>query len=128
MSTLQNTDVTRLHTSDPEHRVPHLAFQPDQVKDVKVLPIEEIITSSYLRMRVDDKPGVLADITRILADNSISIESMFQNEAARGEKQTDIILLTHETTEGNARKAIAAIAALPSVKGEVVRLRTESLD
>ena len=121
-------DVTRLHTSDPEHRVPHLAFQPDQVKDVKVLPIEQVITSSYLRMRVDDKPGVLADITRILADNSISIESMFQNEAARGEKQTDIILLTHETTEGNARKAIAAIAALPSVKGEVVRLRTESLD
>lgn len=120
-------DVTRLHTADPEHRVPHLAFQPDQVRDLMVLPIDEIITSYYLRMRVDDKPGVLADITRILADSDISIEAMIQREAAAGEAQTDIIMLTHETVEKNANVAIAKIEALPVVSGPVVRLRMESL-
>ena len=120
-------DVTRLHTADPEHRVPHLAFQPDQVRDVKVLPIEEVITSYYLRMRVDDKPGVLADITRLLADNGISIEAMIQKEAAEGEAQTDIIMLTHETIERSANQAIAAIEALPVVKDKVTRLRVEAL-
>ncbi|KAI5914337.1 homoserine dehydrogenase [Thauera sp. 2A1] len=120
-------DVTRLHTSDPEHRVPHLAFQPDQVRDVPVLPIEEVITSYYLRMRVDDKPGVLADITRILAESGISIEALSQKEAAEGESQTDIIMLTHQTVERSANAAIARIEALPVVSGKVTKLRMESL-
>jgi homoserine dehydrogenase len=120
-------DVTRLHTADPEHRVPHLAFQPDQVRDIKVLPIDEVVTSYYLRMRVDDKPGVLAEITRILADSSISIEALLQKEAAEGESQTDIIMLTHRTVERNANAAIALIEALPVVRGKVTRLRMESL-
>ncbi|HRP96327.1 MAG TPA: homoserine dehydrogenase [Rhodocyclaceae bacterium] len=120
-------DVTRLHTADPEHRVPHLAFQPDQVRDIKVLPIEEVVTSYYLRMRVDDKPGVLAEITRILADSSISIEALIQKEAAEGESQTDIIMLTHRTVERNAIAAIRSLEALPVVRGEVTRLRMEAL-
>ena len=120
-------DVTRLHTADPEHRVPHLAFQPDQVRDFKVLPIEEVETSYYLRMRVDDKPGVLADITRILADSSISIEALIQKEAPEGASQTDIIMLTHLTVEKNANAAIAKIEALPVVQGSITRLRMESL-
>jgi homoserine dehydrogenase len=120
-------DVTRLHTADPEHRVPHLAFQPDQVRDLKVLPISEIITSYYLRMRVDDKPGVLADITRILADSGLSIEALIQKEAAEGEAQTDIIMLTHKTVEKNADAALALIEALPVVRGQVTRIRMENL-
>ena len=86
-------DVTRMHTADPEHRVPHLAFQPDQLTDVPFLPMGEVVTSYYLRMRVEDKPGVLADITRILADRDISIDAMIQKEPPEGEDQTDIILL-----------------------------------
>ncbi|MDR2881635.1 MAG: homoserine dehydrogenase [Azoarcus sp.] len=120
-------DITRLHTADPEHRVPHLAFQPDQVLDVPVLPIEEAVTSYYLRMRVLDKPGVLADITRILADSNISIDAMIQREAGEGESQTDIIMLTHQTVEKNAVAAIARIEALDSVQGKVTRLRLETL-
>ena len=120
-------DVTRLHTSDPEHRVPHLAFQPDQVRDEPVLPIEDVVTSYYLRMRVEDKPGVLADITRILADSSISIEALIQKEAAAGESDTDIIMLTHRTVERNANAAIAKIEVLEAVQGKVTKLRVESL-
>ena len=120
-------DITRLHTADPEHRVPHLAFQPDQVQDIAVLPIEDVVTSYYLRMRVEDKPGVLADITRILADSEISIEALNQKEAAEGESHTDIILLTHQTVERKANAAIARIEALPVVQGKVTKLRMESL-
>ncbi|NMG63431.1 homoserine dehydrogenase [Azoarcus indigens] len=120
-------DVTRLHTADPEHRVPHLAFQPDQMQDVAVLPIDEVVTSYYLRLRVEDKPGVLADITRILADSQISIDAMIQKEPAEGEAQTDIIMLTHQTVEKNANAAIAKIEALPVVQGKVTRLRLENL-
>lgn len=120
-------DVTRMHTSDPEHRVPHLAFQPDAVKDLPILPQSEIITSYYLRLRVEDKPGVLADITRILADQQISIDAMFQREPAEGEDQTDIIMLTHITREKNVDAAIARINGLPVVTGKVTRLRVESL-
>jgi homoserine dehydrogenase len=121
-------DVTRMHTADPEHRVPHLAFQPDQLEDLKVLPIEQCRCGYYMRMRVEDKPGVLADITRILADNEISIDALIQKEPAEGEAQTDIILLTHVTVEGNANQAIAQIEALPVVAGKVTRLRMEQLD
>ncbi len=120
-------DITRLHTADPEHRVPHLAFQPDQVLELPVLPIGETVTSFYLRMRVLDKPGVLADITRILADSDISIDAMIQREAGEGESQTDIIMLTHQTVEKNAVAAIARIEALDSVQGKVTRLRLETL-
>jgi homoserine dehydrogenase len=120
-------DVTRMHTADPHHRVPHLAFQPDQLTDLPVLPIGEVRTSYYLRMRVDDRPGVLADITRILADREISIDAMIQKEPSEGEDQTDIILLTHETLEKRVVDAIARIEALATVRDKVVRIRLESL-
>ena len=121
-------DVTRMHTADPEHRVPHLAFQPDQLTDVPFLPIGEVETSYYLRMRVDDKPGVLADITRILADREISIDAMIQKEPSEGEAQTDIILLTHRSIEKQVVDAIARIEALPTVRGKVTRIRLEQLN
>jgi homoserine dehydrogenase len=120
-------DVTRLHTADPEHRVPHLAFQPDQITELPVLPIEEVETSYYLRLRVLDRPGVLADITRILADQTISIDAMLQREPEEGESQTDIIILTHLTIEKNMDTAIAKVENLDSVTGKVIRLRLENL-
>ena len=120
-------DVTRMHTADPEHRVPHLAFQPDQITDLPVLPIGEVETSYYLRMRVLDRPGVLADITRILADREISIDAMIQKEPTEGEDQTDIILLTHRSIEKRVVDAIRAIEALATVRGKVVRIRLEDL-
>ena len=120
-------DVTRMHTADPEHRVPHLAFQPDQLSDTPFLPMGDVQTSYYLRMRVQDRPGVLADITRILADRDISIDAMIQKEPSEGEAQTDIILLTHRTIERQVVDAIAHIEALPTVSGRVVRIRLESL-
>jgi homoserine dehydrogenase len=120
-------DVTRMHTADPEHRVPHLAFQPDAMVDLTILPQSEVITSYYLRLRVEDKPGVLADITRILADQQISIEAMMQREPDEGEEQTDIIMLTHKTREKSIDAAIIRIEALPVVKGQLVRLRLEEL-
>jgi homoserine dehydrogenase len=120
-------DVTRMHTADPEHRVPHLAFQPGAVEDTPILPLSEVETSYYLRLRVEDKPGVLADITRILADQQISIDAMIQREPAEGESQTDIIMLTHVTREKNVDAAIVKIEALPVVKKQVIRLRMEEL-
>ena len=120
-------DVTRMHTADPEHRVPHLAFQPEAVVDLPILPQSEIVTSYYLRLRVEDKPGVLADITRILADQEISIDAMFQREPDEGEDQADIIMLTHETREKNIDAAIAKINSLPVVRDKVTRLRLEAL-
>jgi homoserine dehydrogenase len=120
-------DVTRLHTADPEHRVPHLAFQPDRMSSLKVLPMEEVVTSYYLRMQVEDRPGVLADITRILADGSISIDAMVQREPAEGEQQVDIIMLTHQTKEKQVNAAIAKIEKLPVVTGKVTRIRLEAL-
>jgi len=120
-------DVTRMHTADPENRVPHLAFQPDAVADTPILPIAEVDSGYYLRMRVDDKPGVLADIARILADQQISIDAMVQREPGEGEQQTDIIILTHVVREKRVDAAIAGIEYLPAVGGSVVRLRLESL-
>ena len=120
-------DITRMHTADPEHRVPHLAFQPDAMVDLPILPLSEIVTSYYLRLRVEDKPGVLADITRILADQQISIDAMIQREPGEGEDQTDIIILTHQTREKNVDAAIAKIEALTAVKGKLTRLRLEEL-
>jgi homoserine dehydrogenase len=121
-------DVTRMHTADPEHRVPHLAFQPDQLSDLPVLPMGEVETSYYLRMRVEDRPGVLADIARILADREVSIDAMIQKEPSEGEAQTDIILLTHRSIERRLVEAIEAIEALSTVRGKVVRIRMEALN
>jgi homoserine dehydrogenase len=120
-------DVTRMLTADPEHRVPHLAFQPDRLSDEKVLPMEDVVTSYYLRMRVIDRPGVLADITRILADGMISIDAMIQREPGEGEEQVDIIMLTHEARERRVNEAIRAIEGLPVVTGQVTRIRLENL-
>nr|WP_315468287.1 homoserine dehydrogenase [uncultured Undibacterium sp.] len=120
-------DITRLATADPEHRVPYLAFQPNALSDLKVLPISEVFTSYYLRMRVEDKPGVLADVTKILAEFSISIDAMLQKEPAEGESRTDIIMLTHQTQEKNVDAAITRIEALASVTGKVTKLRLEEL-
>jgi homoserine dehydrogenase len=120
-------DVTRLITADPEHRVPHLAFQPDQLSKERVLPIGEVETSYYLRMRVIDKPGVLADITRILAASKISIDAMVQKEPGEGESRVDIVLLTHRALEKNVERAMKQIERLSSVLGKVTRIRLESL-
>ena len=121
-------DITRMHTADPENRVPHLAFQPDQMSEIPILPIGEIVTSYYLRLRVKDQPGVLADITRILADDRISIDAMVQKEPAEGEEQVDIIMLTHQAVEKRVNAAIAKIEALPVVLAKVTRIRLEELN
>ena len=120
-------DVTRMHTADPEHRVPHLAFRPNAVENIPVLPMAEVQSSYYLRLRVVDQPGVLADITRILADEQISIDAMLQREPGEGEGETDIIILTHLCREKAADAAIGKIESLPVVKHKVVRLRLEEL-
>ena len=121
-------DVTRMLTSDPEQRVPHLAFQPDALSDAPILPIEEVRTSYYLRLRALDKPGVLADVTRILADLGISIDAMIQKEPPEGQEQVDVILLTHQTVEKYINQAIARIEALPTISGKVTRIRLEELN
>jgi len=120
-------DITRLATADPEHRVPFLAFQPHAMADTPILPIAEVTTSYYLRMHVADQPGVLADLTRILADSTISIDAMLQKEPAEGETQTDIIMLTHQTQEKNIEAATAKIERLPTVLGKITRIRLEEL-
>jgi homoserine dehydrogenase len=120
-------DVTRMHTADPENRVPHLAFQPDAMADLKILPMDEVQTSYYLRLRVQDKPGVLADITRILADEQISIDAVIQKEPGEGEDQADLIMLTHLTREKRINAAIKKIEALGVVAGKVTKLRLEEL-
>jgi homoserine dehydrogenase len=120
-------DVTRLITADPEHRVPHLAFQPDQLSAAPILGMNDVETSYYLRMRVIDKPGVLADVTRILADSKISIDAMVQKEPGKGEKRVDIVMLTHQALEKNVNQAIARIEKLSTVVGAVTRIRLEEL-
>ncbi|MCC6209819.1 MAG: homoserine dehydrogenase [Burkholderiales bacterium] len=120
-------DITRLITADPEHRVPHLAFQPDRLAKDPILPIAAVQTSYYLRMRVKDRPGVLADITRILADLEISIDAMVQKEPGEGEKSVDIVMLTHRAVEKNVIVAMARIEKLPTVLGKVTRIRLEEL-
>jgi len=120
-------DITRLATADPEHRVPYLAFQPNEMSDTPILPMSEITTSYYLRICVADKLGVMADITRILADGAISIDAMLQKEPADGETQTGIIILTHQTQEKHVDRAIAAIEALSTVVAKVTRIRLEEL-
>jgi homoserine dehydrogenase len=121
-------DVARMLTADPEHRVPHLAFQPGQLSSTPILPMGEVETRNYLRMRVQDKPGVLADITRILADQGISIEALVQKEPRGGEEQVDLVMLTHMTVEKNVDAATAKIEKLSVVVGKVTRIRLEELN
>lgn len=120
-------DVVRALTSDPENRVPHLAFQADALSDIPVLPMDEVQTAFYLRLRVQDKPGVLADITRILGDQHISLEAVLQRETDEDAAEASIILLTHKVREGNMSKAISAIQQLETVIAPVIRIRLESL-
>ncbi len=120
-------DVTRLITADPEHRVPHLAFQPDRLAQDPILPIGDVETSFYLRMRVQDRPGVLADVTRILADSKISIDAMVQKEPEAGQSRVDIVMLTHQAIEKNVNAAMAKIEKLRTVVGKVTRIRLEEL-
>jgi homoserine dehydrogenase len=119
-------DVTRLLTADPYSRVPHLAFQPNQMTDVAILPMSEITTSYYLRVYVNDQLGVMADLTRILADAGISIDAVLQKEPG-DQLDIDIIMLTHQTREKNIDAAIAKIEGLPAVIGKVTRIRLETL-
>ncbi|AET89024.1 MULTISPECIES: homoserine dehydrogenase [Caballeronia] len=125
-------DVTRLHTADPEHRVPHLAFQPDSLSNTPILPIDEVTSGYYLRLRVADVTGVLANITRILADKAISIDALLQKESEEvdgaNKGETDIILITHETLEKNVNAAIGEIEALSTVVSKVTKLRMEALN
>lgn len=120
-------DIARLADAAPEHRVPYLAFQPHAMTDTPILPISEVTSSYYLRMHVADKLGVLADVTSILAESSISIDAMLQKEPSLGETQTDIIILTHQTQEKNVEVAIGKIEQLPTVLGKVTKLRLEHL-
>jgi homoserine dehydrogenase len=120
-------DITRLHTADAAHRVPHLAFQPDQMSDQPVLPMSEVVTSYYLRLRVADQAGVLAKVASLLAEAGISIDAMLQREAGEGEKQTDLILLTHAVREGKMNEVIAQMQGLPTVLAPITRIRKEEL-
>ncbi len=120
-------DLARSQAADPGHRVPHLAFQPAAMRDTRIVDISEVITAFYLRLQVADEAGVLANITRILADNEISIDAVLQRESAEGERQTDLIILTHDTVEGRMRAALAQMQALCTVLAPIVSLRKEEL-
>ncbi len=120
-------DVARTLTSDPENRVPHLAFQPNALSDLPILPIEQVETAYYVRLQAEDKPGVLANVAQILGDSGISIEAMLQKEPV-GNAAATIILLTHNVIEGRMNKAIAAIEALDTITGSITRIRLEHLD
>jgi len=121
-------DVVRALTTDPENRVPHLAFQPNELSDLPILGMEDVETAYYLRMQVADELGVMAEITRILADTGISIEAIQQKEPAEGDTQVSLIMLTHEVLERQMNQAIDRIEALASVTGPVMRIRMEQLE
>ena len=127
-------DITRLHTADPDHRVPHLAFQPGSLHDTRILPMAEVVTAFYLRLKVADQAGVLAHITGILAEGDISIDALLQRPGDEGEPKlrdgqmpTDVIILTHDTLEGKMDAAIVQMQALPTVLAPIVRIRKEEL-
>ena len=125
-------DITRLHTADPLNRVPHLAFQPNALSNLKILPMSDVITSYYLRLRVADEAGVLAKLTSLLADANISIDAVLQREADQvsqaGENQTDVIILTHDTVEGKMNEVLAQMQALPTVMAPITKIRKEELN
>ncbi len=124
-------DITRLHTADPDHRVPHLAFQPGDMHDTPILPIDAVVTAFYLRLQVADQAGVLARITGILAEGGISIDALLQRPGAGSvggaAPHTDVIILTHDTVEGRMRAAMVQMQALPTVLAPIVRIRKEAL-
>ncbi len=120
-------DITRLHTADPEQRVPHLAFQPDALAATPILPMSQVVTAFYLRLQVADQAGVLARITGILAEPGISIDALLQRPNSGGGAKTDVIILTHDTVEGRMDEAIAQMQALPTVLAPIVRIRKEEL-
>lgn len=125
-------DITRLHTADPLNRVPHLAFQPDAMSTEKILPMTDVVTSYYLRLRVADEAGVLAKLTGLLAEANISIDAVLQREADQvsqaGENQTDVIILTHDTREGQMNEVLAQMQALPTVMAPITKIRKEELN
>ncbi|MBV8645859.1 homoserine dehydrogenase [Paludibacterium sp.] len=120
-------DVTRLLAADPEHHVPLMAFQPDQLHDLPILPIDEVVSSYYLRIQAIDRAGVLANITRILAEDAISIEAVIQKGSSH-DGAAEVVILTHRVKEKHVNHAIAEIEALDSIDGAVVRLRMEELN
>lgn len=120
-------DVARLQNVAAEARVPYLAFQPSSIEDLPIFPISEINSAYYLRLRASDKPGVLAGVTKILADRNISIDAMLQKEPDDNETEADIVILTHITVEKNMDAGIAEIEALPSIVGKLVKIRMEEL-
>ena len=121
-------DIVRALTTDPENRVPHLAFQPGELADLPILPMEQVETAYYLRIQVEDKPGVVARIAGILGEAGISIEAIQQKEPAEGESLVPLVMLSHRVVEGQMNQAIAQIEALDSVSGQVMRIRVEQLD
>jgi homoserine dehydrogenase len=125
-------DIARLHTADPLNRVPHLAFQPDAMSNLKILPMTDVVTSYYLRLRVADEAGVLAKLTGLLAEANISIDAVLQREADQvsqaGENQTDVIILTHDTVEGKMNAVLAQMQALPTVMAPITKIRKEELN
>jgi len=121
-------DVVRVLTSDPENRVPHLAFQPDSLSDEPILKMEDVVTAYYLRMQAKDEPGVLADVTRILGDKGISIEAIIQKEPEGNSTEANVIMLTHTVVEKQMNEAIQKIESLDTISGEVIRIRMESLE
>ena len=121
-------DVVRVLTSDPENRVPHLAFQPDSLSDLPILNMEDVETAYYLRLQAKDEPGVLAEVTRILGDKGISIEAIIQKEPEGDSTEANVIMLTHTVIEKQMNEAIQQIESLATISGEVVRIRMESLE
>jgi homoserine dehydrogenase len=121
-------DVVRALTTDPENRVPHLAFQPDELSDLPVLTMDEVETAYYLRMQAEDKPGVMAKVAGILGAAGISIEAIQQKEPAEGETHVPLVMLSHRVQEGRMNRAIAEIESLDGIIGEVVRIRMEPLE
>ncbi len=124
-------DITRLHSAEAAQRVPYLAFQPDAMSDAKILPMSEVVTSYYLRLKVADQAGVLARVTGLLAEAGISIDAMLQREAddvgGAGSTQTDLIILTHDCVEAKMNAAIDQMQSLPTVLAPITRIRKEEL-
>jgi homoserine dehydrogenase len=120
-------DITRLHTAEHGHRVPYLAFQPGELSDLPVLEMSQVLTAFYLRLVVADRAGVLAQITTLLASHQISIDAVLQRESAEGEKQTDLIILTHQTSQGSMDQALSDMQRLEAVLAPIVSLRKEEL-
>jgi len=120
-------DITRLHTADPLNRVPHLAFQPQAIRDVSILSMDQVVTAYYLRLGVADQAGVLASVTGLLAEFNISIDAMLQQASHSKEERTELIILTHQCLESSMNAALHKIQALPTVIEPIIRIRKEEL-